>query len=221
MQHPRLTPFDLALEPAAQTAFPAIRSVLIKSGQDPRDRDAFLMLGEVVTLVRDLRPDGGLGEGIDQLTALVHHGYLYWSAGSIRVELTPERLSQLLSHPALNANNEPAHPPHYVQIPERRIWAQVISGQSHEPLDGFFQYTAEPGVRRVLGVFGMHPERLGFSVVEVTGPRPSALSRLDGTPLFSPTLPGADAAGLYSITGGEELLELGWRTGEIASPVER
>jgi hypothetical protein len=221
MQHPRPTPFDLALEPAVQTAFPAIRSALSTSGQDPRHRDAFLMLGEVVTLVRDLRPEGGLGEGIDQLTALVHHGYLYWSAGSIRVELTSERLTQLLSHPALSANDEPDHPPHYVQIPERRVWAQVISGQSHEPLDGFFQYTAEPGVRRLLGVFGMHPERLGFSVVEVTGPRPSALSRLDGTPLFSPTLPGADAAGLYTITGGEELLELAWRTGEIASAVER
>lgn len=221
MQHPRPTPFEFALEPAAETAFPAIRSALIKSGQDPRNRDAFLMLGEVVTLVRDLRPEGGLGEGIDQLAALVHHGYLYWSAGRIRAELTPERLFQLVSHPALSTDDETDHPPHYVQVPERRIWAQVVSGQSHEPLDGFFQHSVEPGVRRVLGVFGVHPERLGFSVVEVMGPRPSALSRLDESPLFSPTLPGAAAAGLYSITGGEELLELGWRAGEIASAVER
>jgi hypothetical protein len=57
----------------------------------------------------------------------------------------------------------------------------------------------------------MHPEREGFSVVEATGSRPVALMRADGTELFSPTLTGGKAAGLYSIAGEEELLDLGWR----------
>jgi hypothetical protein len=221
MQHPhsRPTPFDLVFESAAENSFPAIRAALVESGQDPRDRDAFLMLREVVMLLRDLRPEEGMGEGIDQLVALLHHGYLFWSGGRITVELTPNRLSQLLSLAPAHTSDPPEYPPHYVQFPERRVWAPVIAGQSHEPLEGIFQHAApEPGVRRVLGVFGMHPERLGFSVVEVTGFRPPALSRMDGTPLFSPTLPGAAAAGLFSIAGEEELLELGWRASDVEAP---
>lgn len=210
-RHP--TPFDLVFESAARTTFPRIQSELAGSGQDPRDRDAFLMQREVVTLLHDLRPDEGLGEGIDQLAALVHHAYLFWDAGSVTVELTSGELSELLAIEP-SPDEQTGLPPAYIQLPERRVWAQVIAGESHEPLDGLFQYPArEAGVLRVLGVFGMHPDRPGFSVVEVTGPRPRALSRTDGTPLFASILPGGAAAGLYSIVGGEELLELGARSG--------
>ncbi len=207
----RPTPFDIVFESAAETTFSRIQSGLAGSGQDPRDRDAFLMQREVVTLLHELRPEEGLGEGIDQLAALVHHAYLFWNAGSVTVELTSEQLSDLLAIEP--SPDEPTgQPPTYIQLPERRVWAQVIAGESHEPLDGLFQYTApEAGVLRVLGVFGMHPDRPGFSVVEVTGPRPKALSRTDGTPLFASILPGGAAAGLNSIAGAEELLELGWR----------
>jgi hypothetical protein len=53
-------------------------------------------------------------------------------------------------------------------------------------------------------------------VVEAAGPRQSNLARPDGSPLFSPVMPGGDAAGLHSIAGGEELLELGWRSRGVA-----
>jgi hypothetical protein len=49
------------------------------------------------------------------------------------------------------------------------------------------------------------------------GPRPLALVRADGTELFAPTLTGGQAAGLFSITGEEELLELGWRIQELGA----
>jgi hypothetical protein len=78
-----------------------------------------------------------------------------------------------------------------------------------EPLDGCFVHSTSGGALRVLGIFGLRPERLGFTAVEATGPRPEALARPDGTALFASTL-GAER--LHSITGGEELLELGWRT---------
>src|ERR687890_1700225 len=99
MQQLRPTPFDLVFETAAQTTFPGIRSALQASGQDPRNRDAFLMLRDVVSFLRDLRPDEGLGEGIDQLAALVHHGYLFWDAGSVTLELSPDRLLDVLRGP--------------------------------------------------------------------------------------------------------------------------
>jgi hypothetical protein len=218
MPHVRATPFDLVFESAAQTSFPAIRTALATSGKDARDRDAFLMLRDVLMLLRELRPEGGLGEGIEQLTALVHHGYLFWNSGCVVEEWPLPRLPALLGPaPALVPENyDPICS--YTQLPEHRVWAQVVPGESPEPLDGFFHYPAlEPGGHRVLGVFGLHPQRPGFSVVEAAGRRPQQLVREDGSPLFSSTLPGGSAAGLYSVVGEEELLELGARSWELGA----
>jgi hypothetical protein len=212
MQHVRPTPFDLVFETAARSTFAEIREALTQARHDPRERDAFLMLREVVSLLRELRPDEGLGEGIDQLAALVHHSYLFWAAGGPIQEVTSAQLSALLD-PASPADKAGAElPAFYTQLPERRVWAQVVPGEAHEPLDGYFQYTdSDSDILRVLGVFGVHPDRPGYSVVEVTGPRPKRLIRSDGTGLFESTLPGGAAAGLFSLAGEEELLELGWR----------
>jgi hypothetical protein len=87
----------------------------------------------------------------------------------------------------------------------------VVEGSSHEPLDGCFTHALPDGSLRVLGVFGLHPDRAGFSVVEVAGARTPALARESGDPLFTPLMDGGAAAGLRSIAGEEELLELGWR----------
>jgi hypothetical protein len=218
MQRLRPTPFDLVFESAAQTSFPAIQAALTAKGRDPRDRDAFLMLGEVVTLLRELRPDEGLGEAIDQLAALVHHGFLFWDAGSHILELDSAQMEHLLGSPAPRRETGLDKAVFYTQLPERRLWAKVIPGEPHEPLDGFFQYPAlEQAELRVLGVFGVHPDRPGFSVVEVAGPRPLALARSDGSPLYAPTLPGGAAAGLYSVAGEEELLDLAWRSRAASS----
>jgi hypothetical protein len=217
MQQVRPTPFDLVFETAAQATFPIIQTALDQSGRDPRDRDGFLMLREVVSLLRELRPDEGLGEGIDQLAALVHHGYLFWASGGHAVGLSSGQLQDILG-PASLVDPQPDGPAFYAQLPERRVWAQVIPGDPHEPLDGWFQYhDLEAGQLRVLGVFGIHPDRPGFSVVEVSGQRPVGLARPDGSSVFSSTLPGGAAAGLFSLAGEEELLELGWRMVELGA----
>jgi hypothetical protein len=215
MPTPRPHPFDLVFSNNI-SVFQKIRAALAQAGQDPSDRDGFLMLREVVQLLRELRPDEGLGEGIDQLAALVHHCYLYWAAESRTVGCEPDQLNHLLAIHRLDHVPEPR--PYYTRFPERRIWAQPVPGEPHEPLDGCFVYP-EPNreTLRVLGVFGVHRDRAGFSVVEVAGPRPGSLVRQDGTEPFSPTLPGGAAAGLYSIAGEEELLDLGWRSCMLAA----
>ena len=225
---PRPTPFDLIFDRIAGERFPALRSALEAAGVDPTDRDAFLMVREAIQLVRDLRPDEGFGEAIDQLVALVHHAYLFWAAGSRVLELAPEGLSTLLG-PAAPGDADPVEPAvpdapatdvpaaYYAQLPERRVWAEVIERLPHEPLDGCFVHPVPERSLRVLGVFGIHPERQGFSVVEAIGPRAGLLAREDGAPLYAPVLTGGAAAGLHSIVGEEELLELGWRTRAIAA----
>lgn len=214
----RPTPFDLVFGQFPQDTFPNIRAAMEAGGYGSRDRDRFLMLREVVTLLRDLRPEEGLGEGIDQLAALVHHAYQYWEAGEATIQLSAERLNDLLAGPREESADPP--PAYYVQLPERRVWAEVIPGQPHEPLDGcFVASTLDGGSLRVLGVFGVHSDREGFSVVEAAGPRPRALARENGTALFAPVLAGGVAARLFSLTGEEELLELGWRTRAVAGDV--
>lgn len=215
MHHP--TPYDLVFKQSEPEVFPNIRIALEQAGYDPTDRDSFLMVREVVTLLHDLRPEGGLGEGIDQLAALVHHAYLFWVAGAPAFEVTREQLNGLLTSRGEIGDEIDQPTAYYVSLPPRRIWAEVVPGHPPEPLDGCFVHASGGGAaRRVLGVFGIHPEREGFSVVEAVGPQPVALERPDGTELFSPTLAGGQAAGLFSITGEEELLQLGWRTATVA-----
>lgn len=217
MSRPRPTPFELIFQQISQDFFPGIQARLSESGYDPRDRDRFLMLREVVTLLRELRPEEGLGEGIDQLAALVHHTYLFWSAGQVNVDLSQAKLPLLLAGQGRDDAAD-APPAFYLQVPERRIWAEVIPGRAPEPLDGcFVQASLDSTSLRVLGVFGLHPEREGFSVVEASGPRAVDLARRDGSPLFAPVLPGGSAARLFSLVGEEELLELGWRSRSIAA----
>ena len=214
----RPTPYDLFLAPIADESFPRIRASLVAAGVDPADRDAFLMDREVVSLIRELRGDEALGEAMDQMVALVHQTYLAWDAGLVLVPFSDEATESMLDGPPAELS-ETAETPraYYAQLPERRVWASVVEGETPEPLDGCFVSRTPAAGLRVLGVFGLRPDRAGFSAVEVGGGRPEAPARADGSPLFASALPGGAAAGLYSITGEEELLELGWRTTGVAA----
>ena len=207
----RPTPYALVLESLGPERFPPIQRALASRQLDARDRDSFLMIPEAVGLVREMRPAGGLGEGMDQLVAFVHHAYLFWDAGEPVLEIDRSLLDALLAGTADLSTGQP-HSAWYVQLPERRLWARVLEDAAHEPLDGFFADGAPQGTLRVLGVLGLRPDRDGFSAVEVEGPRPGALERDDATPPFSANLPGGAAADLYAIGNAGELLELGWRT---------
>jgi hypothetical protein len=215
----RDTPFDLVFTRAAESSFPRIASSLAGGGHAPADRDAFLMDREVVTLIRDLRPEEGLGEAMDQMVALVHHAYLAWAAGGVTIPVGREAAEELLARAPEEADSKDVSA-YYAQFPERMLWAAVIENEAPEPLDGIFVSRVPGGDLRVLGIFGLRPERAGFSAVEATGGRVERLAREDGSSLFDPTLPGGAAAGLRSIVGEAELLELGWRTLSLAAGVE-
>jgi hypothetical protein len=216
----RATPLDLVFGHAAESVFPRIAAGLAAGGHDPSDRDLFLMDREVVTLLHDLRPEEGLGDAMDQMVPLVHHAFLAWAAGAVTVPIDREAAEDLLGQPAPDAAESNDIPPYFAQFPERLIWATVIEDEPPEPLDGLFVSRIPGGDLRVLGIFGLRPDRAGFSAVEATGGRVEGLAREDGSRLFDPTLAGGADAGLRSIVGEEELLELGWRTRAVAAGVE-
>ncbi|HEX9165985.1 MAG TPA: hypothetical protein VF862_08750 [Gemmatimonadales bacterium] len=238
MSAPRPTPYELAIAPWADERFLPVRQALGELGVDPWDRDAFLMAKPVVELVHALRPEAGVGEGMDEFVALLHAAFLYWMHGEPLRRLEEEDFVGLLGtggrpdRPPLRAGEDEAtggrpglgydaagaaHQAarrvssiEYVQFPPLRIWGAPGEGAAHEPLDGCF-LVRRGGRLAVVGILGAHPGRDGFTVVAVEGARPGELSRPDGTPLFGPVMEGGSEAGLHSLTGMEELLELGWR----------
>jgi hypothetical protein len=206
----RPTPFDLVFAELAGERFPAIREALAGAGRDPRDRDAFLLTLPAMTLLRELRPDdSAAGEGVEELAALAHHAYLAWEAGIITWPTDLEQTRTALRSVAAHVGTAPSAG--YLQVPERLVWAALAPATAAEPLDGCFVHAMAQGGLRVLGIFGMHPGRMGFSVVEAVGTPGAALVRADGSPVFAPVLAGGSAAGIHSLVGPEELVELAGR----------
>ncbi len=206
---PRLTPYSLAFGPLASERFPVLREGLRTAGRDPRDRDAFVLVKEVVELLRDLGPEEGLGEGVEELVALTHAAYLFWVDGEHAIDVDRSTLDQLIRGPV--AEPRPVvGPSYYLELPGQRVWGEVAEGSGLEPLHGWF---AVPGAGRLdlVAVFGLHQGRDGFTVVTAGGERAGKLLREDRTPLYSPRMPGGAEAGLHQVQGVEELLELGYR----------
>ena len=125
--------------------------------------------------------------------------------------------STLPSPPLAGAGTPQAY---YLQLPPQRVWGSPVAGVAPEPLDGWFT-VAQADQLALVAIFGLLSGRPGFTVAHVEGPRPGALAREDGTPLFGSILEGGKAAGLWSLVGQAELLELGWRAHQmvLAEPV--
>lgn len=209
----RPTPFDLVFGDAERARLAVLRDAIAGSGLDPKLRDRFVLDQHAVGWLNELRPDEGMGEGIAELVAFLHASYLYWAGGEAVVQVEGETLERLLRDPP----GLPAAPDdekaYYVQVPPQRVWSTATGQAGPEPLDGCFVLPVERELA-VVAVLGLYPGRPGFTAVAIQGPRPGPLARLDRTALFAPTLPGGAAAGLYSLAGGEELLELAWRVHE-------
>lgn len=206
----RPDPFRLAFGPFVPDRFEGLRGALVSAGTDLFDRDAWLLSRPGVELLRELRPDGGLGEGVDELVALAHAGFLYWQQGERVIAVSRAALDRIVGAPDSPAGSAGGRTAYYVDLAPRRMWGRPVAEAAAEPLDGWFAVAAERELILV-AVFGMLPDRPGFTVVHVRGPAPQGLARPDGSPPFTPVLAGGAAAGLWSVIGGEELLDLGWR----------
>ncbi len=209
MDH-RLTPFEVVFGELAEARFPLLQAGLAEAGRDARDRDAFVLVREVVELLRDVAPEGGVGEGVRELVGFVHACYLHWLDGRCRVAVDRAGLDRLVGDDHRTTSGVMAGPSYYLQLPPQRVWGTPTDHGPPEPLDGCFVIPRGEGVE-IVAVFGLHPGRDGLTVVAAAGTRPERLLREDGTPLFAPKLEGGAAAGLWQVVGEAELLELGYR----------
>ena len=209
----RPTPFDAVFGPIAGDRFPVLRQGIAAAGREARDRDAFVLVREVVELLRELRPAEAEGGGVDQLIAFVHAAYWYWAEGLRTVVVDRETLDDVVRDQS-EPGSEPAGSAYYVQLAPQRVWGEAQDGAPIEPLDGWFAIP-QSGRLELVAIFGLHPSRDGFTVVTAGGRRPEGLVRPDRSPLFAPRFDGAAAAGLWQVVGGEEVLALAYRCHDL------
>ena len=217
----RPTPVDFAFGDIAPRRFPAIREALKQDGKDPTDRDSFTLLEPVGRLLREIMPEDAGGEGgpdaLEAHVLLLHHAYLFWAAAGHVYPIAESTLRRAIGHQQITTRLP--HPAQYLQLPELRVWGAPNPASPPEPLDGMFVSAGpEPAAVGVLAIFGMRPDRPGFSAVGLEGradaddPDGSEIeieaARDDGSAAFGPTLAGGTAAGLFSIANAGELLLL-------------
>jgi hypothetical protein len=209
---PRPHPFDLMFGGFRSGRLPAIRETL----QDTRDLDAFLLAPAALELLRELRPDDGLGEAVGDFVALVYAAYLFWCDGERTVVLDESTTRQLCSsEPGAARAPAAVSKTRYIQLAPHIVWGQLNDTAPYEPLDGWFTIHGDAGFRLV-ACFGVHAHRPGVSVATVGGTLVAPVRRSDGTGVFEPRMPGGGAARLFAVNTPDDLLLLAWRAS--ASP---
>lgn len=213
----RATPFALAfgdIEPR----FPAIAEALQQDGAAATDRDRFVLLEPVGRLLREIVPEDAGADALEAHLLLLHHAYLFWAAEQRVYRISDHALRRAVGEKRITTRLP--HAAQYLQLPELRVWGAPNEASPPEPLDGMFvnEVPGGTGAISVLAIFGMRPDRPGFSAVGLEGRGDPddpgageieiAAARDDGSAPFAPTLAGGTAAGLYSVANAGELLLL-------------
>jgi len=214
----RATPFVLAFG-EIEPRFPAIADSLQQDGVAAIDRDHFVLLEPVGRLLREIVPEEAGADALEAHVLLLHHAYLFWASDQRVYQISEQMLQRAVAEQRITTRLP--HPAQYLQLPELRVWGAPNEASPPEPLDGMFVTEAASvggGAIEVLAIFGMRPDRPGFSAVGLEGradpedPAPGeieiAAARDDGSAPFAPKLAGGTAAGLYSVANAGELLLL-------------
>ena len=212
----RATPFTHVFGDIA-ARFPAIAEALQQEGTDPTDRDRFVLLEPVGRLLREIVPEDAGADALEAHVLLLHHAYLFWATGQRIYPISEVTLGQAVSGEQMTTKTPEAA--QYLQLPELRVWGSPNQDSPPEPLDGMFVSSRGPSAEiAVLAIFGLRPDRPGFSAVGLEGRADRddltadeieiAAARGDGSTSFGPTLAGGTAAGLYSVANTGELLLL-------------
>lgn len=226
----RPTPFGLAFGEIAAQRFPAIAEALQQDGGSAADRDRFVLLEPVGRLLREIVPEDAGADALEAHVLLLHHAFLHWANDGPVYRIGEEALRRAIADERVTA--EMPRAALYLQLPDLRVWGSPTADAPPEPLDGMFvgAPAAGAGAIALLAIFGMRPDRPGFSAVGIEGRADpddataheievgTGATRDDGSPAFGPMLAGGTAAGLYSVANAGELLLLTCRLLTLLPP---
>ena len=217
---PRITPYELILEPLEHDAFPEIRAEAEQRGRDALRHDDFLLLGVVGATLSSMIADDAPAEAVDQYGELLWQGYRFWVAGRRFYSFADAITSKLIAPRYGMTGWQLAAPPScYLQFPNQRFWTRVAPDAPFEPVDGC--YVAEDESRvdgrtqvelRILLVLGLRPERPGLSLVIAhmdlepgDAEQRAAAPWVAGEDAFAGSLPGGERRGLRTLSTQGEL----------------
>jgi hypothetical protein len=224
----RFTPYELAFGPPDFEAevFPGILDEWRSTGTGLPDPDVFLRLEAVGRALRTLQGDeSDVSVGSLQMrehARLLFQGFRFWAANRPIWVLDDILTRELLRSDAKLGEwsfATPA-PAGYLQLGRRIVWARTSEDAPAESVDGAFwalspMDPSRDGARLdILLVLGMHPDRPGFSAVDVTGwlPAPPPGHWADvrvrpDEPDFANALPGGELRDLFALISGEEVMK--------------
>ena len=200
----RTLPWSDLLPALGEEHFAQIRESL--ATKDDLDRDVFLLDGSVAALLRDLVPEDAPADAINAYGALLHMLYVNWVRDWPVVSASADQVRGVASaRPPVRPSSRLVC---YVQFPERLVWA-ASADEPHEPIDGVF-LVAKSHRAHALAILGFRAEREGFTTMEgaIRLPAPAPFDRENGTPPFTPLMPGGKEAGLLSVVDEHELVAL-------------
>jgi hypothetical protein len=225
----RFTPYELAFGPPdfESEVFPGILDEMRPTGPGLPDPDAFLRLEAVGRTLREMEgrdePRSLSALEMREHARLLFHGFRFWAAHR-PIWVLDDRLTRELLESLSPVGEWPfaaPAPAGYLQLGRRIVWARTSEDAPAESVDGAFWAVSpiDPARSRsrvdILLVLGMHPDRPGFSAVDVTGwlPLPPPGHWADGKvrsdePDFANVLPGGDLRGLFALISGAEVMKL-------------
>lgn len=212
----RVTPFEIGLPGRgfATDAFSAIRAEAEERGVDPSDPGAFLQLGEVGRVLRELQGDDRGPELLQRLGSFLFHAFHFHEAGRPTL-LVASAVARRLADPGFTPDWGGSLPAAagYAQLPRHLFWTEDAT-DTPEPIDGAFWVEARGRTLSLLLATGLRGGRPGFSLVEVPPVDvetavglTEARVREDGDD-FATTLPGGELDELHSITTLGEAIKL-------------
>ncbi len=213
----RITPYEkvFGAERFAQSDFPAIAEEARRSGRRTERVEEFGLLPRVGILLQELAAPEAGAAALEFYLAALFHAFHFWRAGC-PVYAFEESVIRLLVEAELNLEGWVPRAPHeaaYLELPHGLFWLSVAEDAPPEPAEGIFtrldrgEQAEIAGAVDLLLVLGMRLDRPGFSAVplqaELEEPQDEG-----GESLFRSEIPGAEAAGLYSLQRPAELLLL-------------
>jgi hypothetical protein len=215
----RLTPYEVGIpgREFADENFRAIREEAESRGSDDGDPGAFLMLGQVGRVLREIQgeEDRG-GEALQRFGAFLFHAYHFHRAGEPLLLMGTDVARYLVEgSPSAGAwEGRLPEPAGYLQLPLHLFWSRSEDDAPAEPLDGIFWARSSSDTISLLAAMGVRRDRPGISVVPLP-PVPlsqardwtTASIRDDGRD-FETTLPGGELDRLYSVDTLGEALKL-------------
>lgn len=220
----RLTPYEVGIpgREFADTNFKAIRDEAEGRDVDLSDPGAFLLLGEVGRVLREIQGGERGGEAIHRFGAFLFHAFHFHEAGEPVLLLATAATRYLVEGRSAERDTadrrwEPwsgrvPAPAGYIQLPRHLVWSHPDPEGPAEDLDGVFWTRAAGDSLALLAALGIRSDRPGLSVIPLP-PVPladaSAWTRMEarGTD-FETTLPGGELDELYSVVTAGELLKL-------------